>query len=221
MKSVLKRTFPFLVPYLLLLMTGAYFLLTTEKTPFHRTINRFNTPFLDEFLKVFTHAGDFVFCLLVVVALAFVRLRPALILAIASVSSSLLAQFLKRVIFPDADRPIKHLYDFPGDFHFVPGVEVMWNHSFPSGHTVSAFTTFFCLAWVAGKAGWQGLCLIVALMVAWSRVYLSQHYLEDVYFGSLLGVFTAFLTVFLTRNWEKQWMNKGLRDYFRLKEEKK
>ncbi|MFH0893143.1 MAG: phosphatase PAP2 family protein [Bacteroidota bacterium] len=210
MKNVLKRLLPFLLPYIIVMAIIGWLLLSTEKTPFHRVINQFNAPFSDEFFKLYTHAGDFVFSVVIILLLAFIQLRYAIMLAIATVSSSLFAQFLKRLVFPDADRPIKHLYDFPGDFHFVDGIRLMWNHSFPSGHTVSAFAACLCLAFIVRKMGWQWLCLFAALLVSYSRIYLSQHYLEDVYFGSLIGVSFGLLAVFIMQKWNKPWMDKPL-----------
>ena len=60
--------------------------------------------------------------------------------------------------------------------------------SFPSGHTFSAFAiyTFFALV---SKQKWVSLlCSLLAIGVGFSRVYLNQHFLEDIYLGSILGV---------------------------------
>ena len=65
--------------------------------------------------------------------------------------------------------------------------------SFPSGHTMSAFALWTSMAIFFRKNDiWAFSFLIVAILVGVSRVYLVQHFPEDVLLGSFLGVFIAF-----------------------------
>lgn len=65
------------------------------------------------------------------------------------------------------------------------------DHSFPSGHTMASFTAATVLCFLYGGWVWAfALCL--ALLIAFSRLYLFVHHLSDVLagmlFGSLLGL---------------------------------
>jgi membrane-associated phospholipid phosphatase len=64
-------------------------------------------------------------------------------------------------------------------------------HAFPSGHT-AASTAFFA---VLAIANWRiGMpCLLIPLLVAFSRMYLFAHYLSDVVFAAMLGILCALL----------------------------
>lgn len=77
--------------------------------------------------------------------------------------------------------------------------ELAWNgpalsekyHAFPSGHTASstAFFAVLCLAsWRMGLA-----CLLIPLLIAFSRMYVAAHYLSDVVFAAMLGLTCAWI----------------------------
>jgi undecaprenyl-diphosphatase len=63
------------------------------------------------------------------------------------------------------------------------------NSSFPSSHAANAFA----VAWVLGARWRRGIPLFVALalLVAFSRMYLNRHFLSDVVVGALIGVICA------------------------------
>lgn len=68
-------------------------------------------------------------------------------------------------------------------------------YSFPSGHSATAFcvATYLSLSFSRDKytifISFAGACL-----TGYSRVYLGEHFFEDVWFGSMLGVLTAVIT---------------------------
>ena len=78
--------------------------------------------------------------------------------------------------------------------------EQMWNgprwsdskyHSFPSGH-VDASLGFFAVLLLAN---WRiGLpCLAIPIVIGFSRMYLSAHYLSDVVCAAVLGILSALI----------------------------
>jgi membrane-associated phospholipid phosphatase len=90
-------------------------------------------------------------------------------------------------------------------FHQVPGVELHLLHSFPSGHATTAFALFFLLALINQNKGLQIFFLIAALIAAFSRVYLSQHFLSDVLAGSAIGMFSASIIFLLMNKLSGKW----------------
>lgn len=70
-------------------------------------------------------------------------------------------------------------------------------HAFPSGHT-AASTAFFA---VVLFASWRiGLpCLLIPLLIAFSRMYVAAHYLSDVVFAAILGIACAAITAKLMK----------------------
>jgi membrane-associated phospholipid phosphatase len=84
-------------------------------------------------------------------------------------------------------------------------------HSFPSGHTTSAFALFFSLALIMRRPGWDAACFALAALVALSRVYLAQHFLADTLAGAGLGVATAWAVAwYLARQTDRPWLDQRL-----------
>jgi undecaprenyl-diphosphatase len=127
----------------------------------------------------------------VVLALAWRRPGLVFLLVAADSAADLLALALKRLI--DTDRPPVR-YPEPG-----PLVRVPQDHSFPSGH---AATSFACATVLARAAPRLAVPLyLLAVAIAYSRVYVGVHYPLDVLGGAVLGiaVATALLRLALSR----------------------
>jgi membrane-associated phospholipid phosphatase len=83
-------------------------------------------------------------------------------------------------------------------------------HSFPSGHSASAFALFFSLAHITRQRSWEVFWLIMAVAVSYSRVYLSQHFLIDILGGSLIGIIAGILSLIILKRINKPWLEKNL-----------
>lgn len=57
--------------------------------------------------------------------------------------------------------------------------------SFPSGHTAASFAAVFALK-ASGSRLWKP-ALVLAVVIAFSRLYLYVHWPSDVFFGAVLG----------------------------------
>jgi membrane-associated phospholipid phosphatase len=124
---------------------------------------------------------------------------------------SLLTHVPKRVF--DLPRPPAVLSE--GSYHLI-GARIT-PHSFPSGHSLTAFTiaTLLVLVWIHGRrwsrpaAAWaMGVALFgLAAAVALSRVAVAAHWPSDVCTGAGLGVLAAALACLLARRWRlAEWL---------------
>ncbi|MEO6980585.1 MAG: phosphatase PAP2 family protein, partial [Mucilaginibacter sp.] len=94
-----------------------------------------------------------------------------------------------------ANRPTLLYQDKLSLIHLVKGVEMLRFYSFPSGHTVTAFSTALLVTYLVKNKNWGWLLFIVAVAVGYSRMYLSEHFFEDVTVGSALGVVLTILWI--------------------------
>jgi undecaprenyl-diphosphatase len=70
--------------------------------------------------------------------------------------------------------------------------------SFPSGHAATSFAGATLLAWYAPRAAVP--LYVLAVLVAWSRVYVGVHYPLDVLTGAVFGVAVAIALRWLAAN---------------------
>lgn len=170
------------------ILLGIVITLSLEKIELHLWINQFHSEFFDVFFKNLTIIGDGAFALVLLPYLIlFAEFRTFLISCFSCFIAGMLAQFFKKVVFTEALRPgmliDKRL------LHIADGVHLHSIHAFPSGHTTSSFAFFALLAFFNRKNKYiQILCAFGAILAGFSRVYLSQHFMEDIIFGAVLGI---------------------------------
>ncbi|MFZ1692301.1 MAG: phosphatase PAP2 family protein [Flavobacteriales bacterium] len=187
-----KRTVQvFMVCWLLLFLVGCWFAATGDKLALHSAMNGYHTPALDRFFAAFTHVADG----LVPTALAFIMLfwkgwRAFLLVGLSALVSALFAQFLKHGPYSHLDRPSMFREQLVG-MPWVEGIDLHAHNSFPSGHTTAAFAMCMALAIIVGKPRFAMAFAILAGLLGYARIYLSQHFLQDTVTGAALGTLTC------------------------------
>ncbi len=190
-KEIYRNNKAFFLAYFVLLVISLFFALYYGKVDTQIFVNKHNSPWADVFFKYFTYLGSGYFLVAVISLAAIVRGRVAGALLFSGLISTFLAQLLKRLV--GAFRPVKYFELFVPDYnlHLVDGVKMHYLHSFPSGHAATAFAVFLFLAFLTRKNWLKLVYLFLAVLVAYSRVYLSQHFLIDVIAGSIVGIIST------------------------------
>ncbi len=185
----------------------AVFIVLLGKIDSFMFINSRHSEFFDLFFKYATYMGDGMVWVPVIFYFIFLKREFLVSVILAVIISTILSQFLKRVVFPEELRPFSLLMQNI-NVHFVDGVKVNQYYSFPSGHSTSAFTIALILSFIIDKKSWSIVLPILALVAGYSRVYLAQHFVVDVLAGMLLALLTVHLSIkiseIITRRFSKQ-----------------
>lgn len=180
--------FPFLI-------VSGYLVFVYSKASVHLYFNQFYHPFFDTFFKYITYLGDGrTMAVVGFFYFFFIRIREGLFIGTSVLLGSTITQLLKRFVFHDELRPAAY-FESLGDspLRLVDGVDLHAYFSFPSGHTTAAFALTLSLAFIYQKRWLDQLMFFMALLIGYSRVYLSQHFLDDVFVGSIVGVLATII----------------------------
>lgn len=167
------------------------FSITEDKTKIIFEINSINSYWADIFFKYITYLGSGIFLGLIAL-ISFFKQRFIFYTTLVSIVLLLIFVNISKVIVKEP-RPLAFFEQKEietKDLHKVEGVEIHRNNSFPSGHSATAAAIFTILAvWTAQKKFiLQFLYISIVLCVAYSRLYLLQHFLLDVVVGMALGL---------------------------------
>lgn len=179
----------------------AVFILIYGKENSFLVINKYNSPQFDYVFRAWTYLGDGIIWVPLFLYVLFFK-RDYFIAVLASlIICTALTHFLKRVIYPDEFRPIVVLGE---KVRVIQGYYMNREHSFPSGHTSTAFTLALLLSSIVKKDFWVYFFPIVAFFVGYSRVYLAQHFVTDVFAGMLVGIASSYLSLLIYERFRKR-----------------
>lgn len=213
---LMKKYLAFYIPYILFVLTFIFLILLNEKADLHLWLTSFHTPNGDIFFKYFTEVGGSIPFIIAGLAL-FYNYRIAVFLLVSQLAVGFVAHILKRLW--NESRPIHYFKEnFPDiNLHHVAGVRLYSFHSFPSGHTASAFALFLGLSLLTKNKSLQFFYFVLALLVGFSRIYLSQHFALDVLVGSIIGVVVSIICKNYLDETPTRWAVGSLRDVFSRK----
>ncbi len=197
--DLLRRNRYFVLTFLILVIICLVIQLNTTKAELFLWTNAHHHPFFDEVFKAWTFLGDGMMTIIVVLALLFVKYRYAVLMTLAYAYSSVVVQVLKRLF--NSPRPSK-FFEGLNPIRTIDGYPLHEWNSFPSGHSTSAFTLAVVMTYLLPNKKQHWIIIPIAVVTAFSRVYLAQHFFQDVFAGAVLGVILTFQLIWWLENSE-------------------
>ena len=147
-----------------------------------------HTPVLDKIMCFITHLGDagIIWIVFTIVLFLIPKTRKSgVIMAAALIVDVLLCNVLLKNLVArirpyDVNPIVQILVAKPKDF------------SFPSGHTAASFASVAALYLAGEKKLWKP-ALVLAILLAFSRIYLYVHYPTDILGGIIFGILSAWI----------------------------
>ena len=187
MKNIKKSILGYLIAFLAFELLGFLFVSNFSKLEQMKFINSHNSLFFDWFFWGITQTAEYI---LPIAFLFYLWKRHMELLkpyVFSYAVSTFFVQILKHWIFSGALRPIAYLADAKVSWHLKDGLFINTVNSFPSGHTNAAWWMYFWMAYLMPKK-WMGFGMgCLAFGVAYSRVYLFQHFPIDTLVGAAFG----------------------------------
>ena len=204
------------IAYLVLLMVVLGLQYVYPKPELHLLLNSYHTSLQDTFFKYYSMLAEWPLYILALLPILWKKIQMTIFFALCELSGGAVLQILKHLI--STDRPVSVFEHSPNlMLPLVDGVSMHHSNSFPSGHASTFFVFCTCCALILAyhyslkskKEYHRNFFLITLSMLtlfvlatlgAYSRIYLSQHFLSDVCMGSIIGFVTPFLVFYFGRD---------------------
>lgn len=192
----------FIIPFVLWILAGAGIFIAFSRDAIFSTVNQAHTPFLDVFMWLATFIGDGIGTAVILLSMMFFfkscrNWWYVIAATVCTVAPALMIQVIKNIV--QADRPLQAYLSTPELVRHLSFWDAPHHNSFPSGHSGAVFSMCAFLSMILPAHRMQlGLGLFfLALLVAYSRMYLAAHFYADIFVGSILGTLGAILCMAL------------------------
>lgn len=145
-------------------------------------------PIANRFFTFITRLGDagFIWIIISLVLLCKKKTRKVGAMCLTALVCSFFVNNLVLKNVATRMRPFNH------NEGLLPMIDKPTDYSFPSGHTASSFAVGILL-YKYLKKPYGIVAMVLAILIAFSRLYLGVHYPSDVLVGMISGIFMAFL----------------------------
>lgn len=215
-QALIRTVYVYVITYLVLLMAILGLMYAYPKPELHMLLNSYHSSLQDTFFKYYSMLAEWPLYAIALLPLLWKKVKMTIFFAMCELTGGSILQILKHII--STDRPVSVFEHYAYmNLPLVQGVTMHHGNSFPSGHASTFFMFCTCCVIIQAYSYIQRdrpyslgkkilfntmliALLVVAAVGAYSRVYLSQHFLADVCVGSVIGFITPFMMYLLLWN---------------------
>lgn len=166
------------------------------KSEFFLYLNYDGGTIADFFFSYLTNLGDGIIWVPFILYFIFYKQKLLPLVFSAMLISTLFVQVSKNYINSDEARPTKAITE-QACIHTVKGVELHTTNSFPSGHATTVFCIFLLGCLFTPSIIYLIVGFILAILTAYSRIYLAQHFPLDAGAGMLTAVISIGISIWI------------------------
>lgn len=210
-QDIIRKNAIFFIGFFIFSFVGLAFTQYFGRDELHLSINSHYTSFLDLFFKYFSKLGPIIFIICILVYVIRKEKYKVLFLLLSSyLLNFIIVTFVKRTFFIHIHRPTYYFSQKGIDLHLIDGVRSQIPFTFPSGHASESFL-FMLFICIISKSKWvQFIAVCISILMAFSRVYLSKHFLIDTIGGAFLGVFIMIFMYYFYQNKSSTLLDKKI-----------
>lgn len=207
----------------LLVLTGNILISVFGNETCFLWVNHHVTPSFGQSARIFSGLGEWYAMVLLILISLWMPFRKTLMIGFTWFSGACYSWLFKLWLFKGMARPLEHFQNSGIKLNLIEGVNVHHFNSFPSGHTLTAFSAAFAVVclYPTSSRWFQILVLFLALACGFSRIVLVQHWPLDVAGGAILGILASFTGQQLARILPDQPIfNRAVPDRFKARNNK-
>lgn len=189
----------YFIGLLVILFSCSVFFLFNGNEAVFLSIDSYHPFYLDVFFINYTFIGDGIFacCFIAIMFFYFKRKQFGFALLYSFLISGSAVQLIKNLLGSSSPK----LYFESGTYlNILDGIALSEISGLPSGHTAAAFAIVTVMVLMVKNKNLQLLFLMLAILAGYSRIYLAQHFLQDVIIGGLLGTCSGILAFHYAQN---------------------
>ena len=209
--DLILKIYPFFIVYFLYTFLALAFTQFYGRDELHLLINQFHIKPLDTFFNYYTEIGTTGLFIALIgyiiyssnwISLGYLILTEAI--------AGVINLIIKKLFFNDVYRPAYYFQQNGIDIYLIDDYKMQEFYTFPSGHSLIAVIIAMTMCTLTQKRWLQLLFSCNFILIAYSRMYLSKHFMLDTIGGATLAFFTFIFVYYLLNQQSKKFWYKSI-----------
>lgn len=210
-KDLILRIYPVFVIYFIYIFIGLALTQYFGRDQLHLMINQFHIKPLDYFFDYYTEIGTSGLFIFLIIYTIFKSNWITLGYLIGTeIIAGTINLIIKKTFFKAVYRPAYYFQQKQINLYLIDNYKMQEVYTFPSGHSLMAIVIAMTMCTMTQNRGFQFLFILNFVVIAYSRMYLSKHFMIDTIGGATLAFFTFIFVYYLLNNQNHSFWNKPI-----------